>query len=102
MNAILGMADLLSETELSADQRRCLDAVIGNGTALLVSDVGNAISAPQDSRQAAWADGKRGIFLVIFKQPGANVIATVDKIMAALPKLTLAMPPSARANSSTP
>jgi hydrophobic/amphiphilic exporter-1 (mainly G- bacteria), HAE1 family len=72
------------------------DAVIAyrNGTALLVSDVGNAISAPQDSRQAAWADGKPGIFLVIFKQPGANVIATVDKIMAALPKLTLAMPPS--------
>ena len=72
------------------------DAVIAyrNGTALLVSDVGNAISAPQDSRQAAWADGKRGIFLVIFKQPGANVIATVDKIMAALPKLSLAMPPS--------
>ena len=72
------------------------DAVIAyrNGTALLVSDVGTAISAPQDSRQAAWADGKRGIFLVIFKQPGANVIATVDKIMAALPRLTLAMPPS--------
>ena len=34
------------------------------------------------------------IFLVIFKQPGANVIATVDKIMAALPKLALSMPPS--------
>ena len=65
-----------------------------NGTALRVSDVGTAISAPQDSRQAAWADSKRGIFLVIFKQPGANVIATVDKIMAALPKLTLSMPPS--------
>jgi HAE1 family hydrophobic/amphiphilic exporter-1 len=72
------------------------DSVIAyrNGTALRVSDVGTAITAPQDSRQAAWADGKRGIFLVIFKQPGANVIATVDKIMAALPKLTLAMPPS--------
>jgi len=35
MNAILGMADLMSETELSTDQRRCLDTVISNGTALL-------------------------------------------------------------------
>jgi PAS domain S-box-containing protein len=35
MNAILGMADLMSETELSAEQRLCLDAVIGNGTTLL-------------------------------------------------------------------
>jgi two-component system sensor histidine kinase/response regulator len=35
MNAILGMADLMSETELTAEQRRCLETVIGNGTALL-------------------------------------------------------------------
>ncbi|HVN28790.1 MAG TPA: PAS domain S-box protein, partial [Candidatus Binataceae bacterium] len=35
MNAILGMADLMSETELSPEQRRCLDTVMSNGTALL-------------------------------------------------------------------
>ncbi|MFA5955247.1 multidrug efflux RND transporter permease subunit [Hyphomicrobium sp.] len=72
------------------------DAVIAyrNGMALRVSDVGTAVTGPQDSRQAAWADGKRGVFLVIFKQPGANVIETVDRIMTALPKLSLAMPPA--------
>jgi HAE1 family hydrophobic/amphiphilic exporter-1 len=72
------------------------DAVITyrNGMALRVSDVGTAITGPQDTRQAAWADGKRGVFLVIFKQPGANVIETVDRIMTALPKLSLAMPPA--------
>lgn len=78
------------------DSKDWNDAVITyrNGMALRVSDVGKAITGPQDSRQAAWADGKPGVFLVIFKQPGANVIETVDKIMAALPKLTLAMPPA--------
>lgn len=72
------------------------DAVIAyrNGMALRVSDVGTAITGPQDTRQAAWADGERGVFLVIFKQPGANVIETVERIMAALPKLSLAMPPA--------
>src|SRR5258708_34024147 len=35
MNAILGMSDLLAETELTLEQRRCLDTVISNGTALL-------------------------------------------------------------------
>ena len=38
---------------------------------------------PEDAKQAAWADGKRGVFLIVFKQPGANVIDTVDKIKAA-------------------
>ena len=45
-------------------------------------------------KQAAWADGKRGVFLVIFKQPGANVIDTVNKIKAELPRLIAAIPPA--------
>src|SRR5690348_7175124 len=45
-------------------------------------------------KTAAWADGKRGVFLVIFKQPGANVIDTVDRIKAQLPRLIAAIPPA--------
>ena len=45
-----------------------------NGAPLRVSDIGQAVTGPQDTKQAAWADGKRSVFLVIFKQPGANVI----------------------------
>ncbi|MFA5121936.1 multidrug efflux RND transporter permease subunit [Zavarzinia sp.] len=71
------------------------DAVIAyrNGAPIRVSDVGEAVAGPEDSRQAAWSDGKRGVFLVVFKQPGANVIATVDRIRAALPHLLAALPP---------
>ena len=36
---------------------------------------------------AGWQNGKRGILLIIFKQPGANVIDTVERIKAALPRL---------------
>ena len=64
-----------------------------NGSPLYVKDIGNAVSAPQDSKQAAWANGKRGIFLIIFKQPGANVIETVDRINAEMPRLTATMSP---------
>ncbi|WP_213775224.1 efflux RND transporter permease subunit [Bradyrhizobium sp. dw_78] len=59
-----------------------------------VRDIGDAVTAAQDSTQAAWADGKRGVFLVIYQQPGANVITTVDSIMAALPRLKATMPPA--------
>jgi HAE1 family hydrophobic/amphiphilic exporter-1 len=65
-----------------------------NGGALRVRDIGQAVTGPQDTTQAAWADGKRAIFLVIYKQPGANVIDTVDKILAQLPHIQASMPPA--------
>jgi HAE1 family hydrophobic/amphiphilic exporter-1 len=65
-----------------------------NGAPLRIRDIGQAVAGPEDMKQAAWADGKRGVFLVIFKQPGANVIDTVDKIKAQLPRLIATIPPA--------
>jgi HAE1 family hydrophobic/amphiphilic exporter-1 len=59
-----------------------------------VRDIGQAVAGPQDTTLAAWADGKRGIVLVIFKQPGANVIEIVDKIKETMPQLRAAIPPA--------
>ena len=59
-----------------------------------IRDIGQAVTGPEDAKQAAWANGKRGVFLVVFKQPGANVIETVDKIKATLPRLVAAIPPA--------
>jgi hydrophobic/amphiphilic exporter-1 (mainly G- bacteria), HAE1 family len=74
------------------------DIIVGyqNNGPVRVRDIGQAVTGPQDTKQAAWADGKRGIFLVIYKQPGANVIATVDRVMAELPRLKAAIPPTIR------
>jgi hydrophobe/amphiphile efflux-1 (HAE1) family protein len=69
-----------------------------NGGPLRIRDIGQAVSGPEDNKQAAWANGKRGVFLVIFKQPGANVIETVDKIKAELPRLVAAIPPAIHIN----
>jgi len=65
-----------------------------NGAPLRVSDIGQAVTGPQDTKQAAWADGKRSVFLVIYKQPGANVIDIVNKIKAELPRIKASMPPA--------
>ncbi|HTE99173.1 MAG TPA: efflux RND transporter permease subunit, partial [Bradyrhizobium sp.] len=67
-----------------------------NGGPLRIRDIGQAVTGPEDAKQAAWANGKRGVFLVIFKQPGANVIETVDKIKSALPRLVAAIPPAVK------
>jgi hydrophobic/amphiphilic exporter-1 (mainly G- bacteria), HAE1 family len=63
-----------------------------DGAPLRVRDIGQAVTGPQDITQAAWADGKRGLVLVIYKQPGANVIDTVDRINAELPRLQATIP----------
>jgi hydrophobic/amphiphilic exporter-1 (mainly G- bacteria), HAE1 family len=67
-----------------------------NGGPIRVRDIGTAVAGPEDIRQAAWTNGKRGVFLVVFKQPGANVIDTVDRINAALPRLKLSLPPAVK------
>ncbi|WP_407168034.1 multidrug efflux RND transporter permease subunit [Bradyrhizobium sp. ORS 111] len=65
-----------------------------SGAPLRVRDIGQAVAGPEDMKTAAWADGQRGVFLVIFKQPGANVIDTVDRIKAQLPRLIASIPPT--------
>ena len=67
-----------------------------NGGPLRIRDIGQAVTGPEDAKQAAWANGKRGVFLIVFKQPGANVIETVDKIKATLPRLEAAIPPAVK------
>ena len=79
---------------LDADKWNDVIIAYRNGGPLRIRDIGQAVAAPEDMKQAAWADGKRGVFLVIFKQPGANVIDTVNKIKAQLPRLIAAIPPA--------
>ncbi|GGI24434.1 efflux RND transporter permease subunit [Bradyrhizobium guangdongense] len=79
---------------LEASQWQDVIVAYRGGAPLRVRDIGKAVSGPEDLKTAAWADGKRGVFLVIFKQPGANVIETVDRIKQKLPRLIAAIPPA--------
>ena len=65
-----------------------------NGTAVRVSDLGQAVDAPEDLRNAGYANGKPSVLIIIFKQPGANIIDTVDRIRATLPALKASIPQS--------
>ncbi len=65
-----------------------------HGAPVRVRDVGRAVDGPENRLLAGWQNGKRGILLIIFKQPGANVIDTVERISAALPRLEASIPPS--------
>ncbi len=64
------------------------------GAPVRVRDVGQAVDAAENLRIAGWQNAKRGIQLIIFKQPDANVIETVERIKEALPAMQAAIPPS--------
>ncbi|MDM0067805.1 efflux RND transporter permease subunit [Variovorax sp. J31P207] len=82
-----------------------------NGAPIRVRDIGVAVDGPENSKVAAWGfagpaaavgsdiGNGRAIMLAITKSPGANVIETVDRIQAAMPKLKAAIPPSISVNT---
>jgi hydrophobe/amphiphile efflux-1 (HAE1) family protein len=59
-----------------------------------VRNVGRAIVAPQDVTLAGWMNTQPAIIIAVQRQPGANVIATVDQIKKTLPQLEASLPPS--------
>jgi len=65
-----------------------------NGAPVRIRDIGTAVDGPQSTKLAAWSNGAPSILLIISKQPGANVVETVDRIKERLPRLTASMPPS--------
>ncbi|MFL5069279.1 MAG: multidrug efflux RND transporter permease subunit [Xanthobacteraceae bacterium] len=67
-----------------------------NGAPIRVRDVGRAADGPQDVNIAALMRDKPSVILLVFKQPGANVIETVDRVKAAMPGLYANMPPGMR------
>jgi hydrophobe/amphiphile efflux-1 (HAE1) family protein len=65
-----------------------------DGAPVRIRDIGQAVRGPQNRELAAWQNSRRGVLLLIFKTPGANVISTVQRVRDALPPLEASIPPS--------
>jgi HAE1 family hydrophobic/amphiphilic exporter-1 len=77
---------------LNPDAYNNLILAYRNGSPVRVKDVGNAINGPENDLLAAWFNKQRCIILAVQRQPGANVIATVDRVKAMLPQLQASIP----------
>jgi len=84
----------LNTNDQLLDANAYADLVIAyrNGSPVRVRDVGRAVSAPENDLIAGWFNQGRAIILAIQRQPGANVIETVDRVKAALPVLEASIP----------
>jgi multidrug efflux pump len=63
-----------------------------NGSAVRLSDVADVVDSVQDLRNAGSANGKPSVLVIVFRQPNANIIETVDAVSALLPELRAAIP----------
>ncbi|HET9019046.1 MAG TPA: efflux RND transporter permease subunit [Acetobacteraceae bacterium] len=65
-----------------------------NGAPVRVRDIGTAVDGPENDLTAGFENGTRAALIVVFKQPDANVIDTVEAIKARLPALVASIPPA--------
>jgi multidrug efflux pump len=63
-----------------------------NGAAVHMSDIAQVVDSVQDLRNAGLANGKPSVLVILNRQPGANIIETVDGVKAALPQLRASIP----------
>src|SRR6202022_4500622 len=94
---MIGSSDQL----LSADQYRPLIIAYKNGAAVHLSDVADVIDGVEDDTLAAWVGSTPTVLLDVQRQPGANIIQTVDRIKKLLPKLTASIPPPVKVSILT-
>ncbi len=80
----------------NADRYRPLVIAYRNGAPVRLGDIASVEDSVEDIHQAALVSGKPGIVIFIFRQPGANIVGTVDKILAMLPSLRPSIPAAAQ------
>src|SRR5580698_1882584 len=78
----------------TADQYRPMIVSYNNGGAVRLGDVAEVQDALADVRNLGLVNGKPGIIMPVFRQPGANIIDTVDRVLALLPYLQSSISPA--------
>ena len=79
---------------LSSAQYAQVIVAYRNGAPVRLSDIANAVDGVENSQQAAWMNETPAVIVNIQRQPGANIIAVVDRIKKLLPQLQTSLPSS--------
>ena len=75
-----------------AAQYRDLVVAYRNGAAVHLSDVGEVVDSVEDLRNLGLINNKRAVLVILYRQPGANIIDTIDRVKAMVPQLQAALP----------
>jgi len=80
----------------AADAYRSVVVTYRNGAPVLLSDVANVLDGLENTKVGGWYEGAPAVIVDVQRQPGANVIETVQRVLGELPKLQRAMPAGAK------
>ncbi|MDN7675086.1 efflux RND transporter permease subunit [Burkholderia oklahomensis] len=75
-----------------ASQYKNLVIAYRNHAAVSLADVSTVVDSVEDLRNLGLANGERAVLVILYRSPGANIIETIDRVKAALPQLTAALP----------
>jgi len=65
-----------------------------NGAPIRIRDIGRAIDGAENTQVRGFQNGRTGVLLLVYKQPGTNVIDAVQRVKATLPRVMTSVPPS--------
>jgi multidrug efflux pump len=86
-------SDILANDQLfKAKDYEPLIVAYRNGAPVRLSDIASVRDSVENIRAAGYLNGKRAVLLILFRQPGANIVNTVDRVKAALPSLKASIP----------
>ena len=82
----------VSDQLSTANDYKPLVVTSRNGAGIRLQDIADVLDSNENVRSGGYVNGSESVSVIVFRQPGANVIQTVDRIKAAMPALSAAIP----------
>jgi multidrug efflux pump len=87
-----------NDQALKAADYRSLVVAYRNGAAVRLTDVGQVLDSVENLRALGLSNGKRAVMMIVYRQPGANIIGMVDRVKALMPQLRASVSPAIDVN----
>src|SRR6202046_1523620 len=87
-----------NDQAIKAEDYKPLVVAYRNGAAVRLTDVGDVLDSVENLRNLGLANGKRAVMMIVYRQPGANIIGMVDRVKALMPQLRASVSPAIDVN----
>jgi multidrug efflux pump len=87
-----------NDQAVRAEDYKSLVVAYRNGAAVRLTDVGDVLDSVENLRTLGLSNGKRAVTMIVYRQPGANIIGMVDRVKAVMPQLKASVSPAIEIN----